>query len=97
MSEDITAQHEETGRIWTGPREQLPPRYSVVPAVTAPAETVAERIGLLADRCDNLHAASQLPLPAGQHLPILRVSLLELRDELRAMHIEITGDDPWSD
>jgi hypothetical protein len=26
----VRAQHEETGRIWEGPRDQIPPRYSEI-------------------------------------------------------------------
>lgn len=28
--ETISAQHDETGRMWEGPRDQLPPGYSAV-------------------------------------------------------------------
>lgn len=60
------------------------------------ADYLAERIGTLADKCDNMHAASKMPLPADVHLPILRTSLLDLRDELRAIHVAMTGENPWS-
>jgi hypothetical protein len=30
LREHVDAQHEETGRIWSGERRNLPPRYSIV-------------------------------------------------------------------
>lgn len=59
-------------------------------------DQIAERIGTLADKCDNMHAASSMPLPAEAHLPILRSAMLDLRNDLRALHVAMTGDDPWS-
>lgn len=61
-----------------------------------PSEELAERIGKLADTCDNLHVASAMPLPADVHLPILRTNLLDLRDQLRSIHVDMTGRNPWS-
>lgn len=34
----VTAQHEETGRMWTGARDALPPRYNIVIGAPAPAD-----------------------------------------------------------
>ena len=31
LSEEVQAQHEETGRLWSGQRRQLPPHYFVIP------------------------------------------------------------------
>lgn len=61
-----------------------------------PSEEWSETIGKLADTCDNLHVASGMPLPADVHLTILRTNLLDLRDQLRAIHVEMTGVNPWS-
>ena len=33
----IHAQHDETGRMWTGPRDKLPPRYAECAAPPSPA------------------------------------------------------------
>lgn len=60
------------------------------------AEQIADQIGRLADKCDNIHAAGNLPLPADVHLPIVRTSLLDMRDELRAMYVQLTGENPWT-
>lgn len=60
------------------------------------SETIAERVGKLADTCENLHVASAMPLPADVHLTILRTNLLDLRDQLRSIHIQLTGVNPWS-
>lgn len=59
------------------------------------SDALAEQIGTLADKCDNMRAASSMPLPADVHLPILRSALLDLRNDLRALHVAITGDNPW--
>jgi hypothetical protein len=61
-----------------------------------PPDELAERIGRLADTCDNIHSASSLPLGTDVHLPILRTTLLDLRDELRQLHVAITGENPWT-
>jgi hypothetical protein len=59
------------------------------------SDAMAERIGTLANKCDNMYAASSMPLSAEVHLPILRRALLDLRNDLRALHVAITGDNPW--
>jgi len=56
---------------------------------------ILNRIGTLADKCDNIHAASKMPLPADVHLPIIRTSLLDMRDELRGIYEQISGENPW--
>ena len=38
----VTAQHDETGHMWTGPRSQMPRRYFVVAPAEAPAECWCE-------------------------------------------------------
>lgn len=37
--EIVRAQHEETGRLWEGPRGELPPRYSEIRAALEVGET----------------------------------------------------------
>lgn len=56
-----------------------------------------ERIGLLADRVSNLLGAMKLPMPPQMHLDQLRKSLPELRDELRQLYADATGENPWED
>lgn len=38
MSQTVEAQHEETGRRWSGERRALPPRYHEIPAGSEPGE-----------------------------------------------------------
>lgn len=62
------------------------------------AEKVTEcidRIGELADRLDNLLAATNLPLPPEFHLSQVKVGLGEISNELKAIYKEITGESPW--
>jgi hypothetical protein len=54
-----------------------------------------EELGRLADQANNLAAASQLPLPAAQHVVHLRNGLLSIDQALRKLYVEISGDDPW--
>jgi hypothetical protein len=54
-----------------------------------------EEVASLADRVDNLRAASFLPLPPAMHMEQLRGGLREIRNELRAIVRRETGDDPW--
>lgn len=56
---------------------------------------ILNRIGNLADQCDNMNAAARMPLPADVHLPILRTGLLDMRDELRSIYESIAGENPW--
>jgi hypothetical protein len=54
-----------------------------------------EQIGLLADKADNFHGASQLPLPPQMHVKQLSVGMKEIRNELREIHTAISGEDVW--
>lgn len=56
---------------------------------------VMERIGQLSDKADNYHGASRLPFSPRIHLDALSGGMLEIRDELRAIFIEVTGENPW--
>ncbi len=56
-----------------------------------------ERLGLLADELDNLHGATQLAMPAAFHLKQLQRALPELSAKIKALVVEISGDDPWGD
>ena len=46
----ITAQHDETGRLWTGPREQLPPRY--IPIMSEPIILISDQAIEVSDYSD---------------------------------------------
>ncbi len=56
-----------------------------------------EQLGLLADEIDNLHGATQLAMPPTFHLKQLQRALPELSAKIKALVIEISGDNPWSD
>jgi len=56
---------------------------------------IAERIGKMSDRTDNLYYASRMPLPAEAHKKILQGALQDIRDDLRKLYVEITGENPW--
>jgi len=59
--------------------------------------TDKEQVGQLADRADNFCCASLLGLPAKVHAEQLALGMADIRDALRALYIEATGDDPWTD
>lgn len=54
-----------------------------------------ERIGELADRVDSLVCAESLPFPEAVAKPARTQSLTKVRDDLRAIFKEMTGEDPW--
>lgn len=60
-------------------------------------DALAERVGLVADRADAIAVALTLPIPAATHVECLRSALPEIRDELRAIVVAMTGEDPWKD
>ncbi|MEF3066343.1 hypothetical protein [Pandoraea apista] len=55
-----------------------------------------ESIGEIADRVDNLIAAEGIPMPEAIAKQARTQALTGVRDELRSLYIELTGDDPWS-
>lgn len=55
-----------------------------------------EIIGGLVDRCDNLVAASQLPMKPEFHLQQLRSALIDIGTDLRSLYRDISGEDPWA-
>ena len=64
--------------------------------MTSPESTDSmEELGKASDTIDNLLGAMQLPLPAQLHLDQLRRSLPEIRDTMRRVYVERTGDNPW--
>jgi len=56
-----------------------------------------DKLGRLADIANNLAAASQLPVPPAVHIEGMRQGLIDIDKALRALYVEISGDDPWED
>lgn len=54
-----------------------------------------ENFGLLIDELDNLAHALQIPLPPQMHVEQLKELLPEKVAKLKALYIEITGQNPW--
>lgn len=54
-----------------------------------------EEIGRLADTVDNLLSAEALPLDENLAKGARCGALTTLRDQLREIHVRITGDNPW--
>jgi hypothetical protein len=54
-------------------------------------------IAELADKCDNILAATKIPMPQGFHLDRVRSFLLEASNELKRFYAEHSGEDPWQD
>lgn len=59
-------------------------------------EQNAERLGDLADKCDNLFHAAQLPMSPQFHKEQLQRAMAEIRDELKQIYVDETGQNPWS-
>lgn len=58
-------------------------------------EEQADQIGRMADKMDSLLAGSKMPIPASIHLEAWTGSMREMRDELAALVVAITGENPW--
>ena len=56
-----------------------------------------EQLGQLADELDNIHGATQLAMPPAFHLKQLQRVLPELSAKIKALVVEISGENPWSD
>lgn len=54
-----------------------------------------EEIGEISDKCDNHYHASKLPLPSHIHVEALSEAMKNIRDRLRAVYVQETGDNPW--
>jgi hypothetical protein len=68
---------------------------------TAEARTVTEaqleKLGCLVDKVDNLVHAGAIPMPDKLRVTALTEALPGLHSELKALYVEISGDDPWAD
>lgn len=54
-----------------------------------------DKIGEWADTINNLLGATQLPMPAQFHLEQITLAMALMRDEMRAVYAEATGENPW--
>lgn len=87
---------------WHGPRCTAPyapkrtrPRAGrIVGAVT---EAHLEKLGRLVDTVDNLVHAGAIPMPDKLRVTALTEALPTLHSDLKALYVEISGDDPWAD
>ncbi len=55
-----------------------------------------EKLGQAIDRVDNILFALKMPLPDAMHVQVLRNSLPEIVEDLKAGFVEATGENPWS-
>jgi hypothetical protein len=60
-------------------------------------EELAEEVGLMADTAENLVHASQLPMTPETHKERLVDGIRRLRDRMRSLRIQVTGNNPWED
>lgn len=56
-----------------------------------------DRLAEAIDRLDNYWHASKIPLPAQLHAEQLANGIASVRDELKALYKELTGEDPWAE
>lgn len=56
-----------------------------------------DEIGELADKADNLIAATNIPLRPEMHVSCLKDGLKEISEALKQYYIEQTGENPWAD
>lgn len=62
---------------------------------TMNTDELGDRIGRLADRVDNLIAALEIPFPDKTHVAGVKGALPNISADLKALHIELTGENPW--
>lgn len=55
-----------------------------------------EHIAKLADKADNLLAATKLPVPDSLHIEGLKGGLQQMREELRVTYVALSGENPWA-
>jgi hypothetical protein len=55
-----------------------------------------EAVGRLADRCDNLIAATRLPMSPQFHLYQLVDQLHVMARELKQLYRDVSGEDAWA-
>lgn len=56
-----------------------------------------EELGRVVDLANNLVAASQLKVNPHIHIEGMRGGLLSIEEALRALYVEISGEDPWGE
>lgn len=54
-------------------------------------------VGKIADTLDSLIAASAMRLPAEKKLEYTLATLEQLSGELKALFVEVSGENPWED
>lgn len=54
-------------------------------------------LGKISDSADNFHHASQLNLKAALHAEQLSKGMLNIRDQIRKLYVEVSGENPWAD
>lgn len=60
-------------------------------------EAQLERLGQLVERVDNLVHAGKIPMPDKLRVTALTEALPGLHSDLKALYVEIAGEDPWAD
>lgn len=60
-------------------------------------EEQLDKLGRLVDRIDNLIHAGMLPISDALRGKALQESLPDVHSELKALYVEIAGDDPWAE
>jgi hypothetical protein len=56
-----------------------------------------DRLGQISDTADNCLAASNLPVSTAIHLEGMREALKKIRDEIRGIYLEASGENPWEE
>lgn len=56
-----------------------------------------DRLGRTSDKADNFTHAVKLPLPDSLHKQQLAEGMQKIRDELRALYVEVSGENPWEE
>jgi hypothetical protein len=77
--------------------QQRPSEPEAVTDARVVTEEQLEKLGKLVDRIDNLVHAGAIPMPDKLRVTALTEALPDLHSELKALYVEIAGEDPWAD
>lgn len=56
-----------------------------------------EEFGQMADTCDNLIGALEMPLPPAMQIEQTKLALQKLSAQIKALVVAIGGDNPWEE
>jgi len=60
-------------------------------------EQQLRNLGAMADQADSYLALVDAPMPDSLRVDAMKAGLRELSEELKALYVELAGENPWQD